>query len=169
MIAFDHVGILDSHKLISLPLSLSCSLTAATREITAGPKHTRIFILSWWMDPLLITQHTLARSQWKCGYYLSVRIAARTTFPLPSHIRPWPRVSTLCVCLPYLAGLPTVISLPLGSSHSSTPSYPPSPPSRHPSHRNRHRQAESSVPLNLHVEAATSSLIVSHPSSIVVP
>lgn len=127
IIAFDRVGILDSHKLIFLPLSLSCSLTAATREITAGPKHTSIFILSWWMDPLLITQHTLARSQWKCGYYLSVRIAARTTFPLPSHIRPWPRVSTLCVCLPFLAGLPTVISLPLGSSHSSAPSYPPLP------------------------------------------
>lgn len=88
IIAFAHVGIRDSRRLIFLPLSLSCSLTAATREITAGPKHTGIFILSRWIDPLLITQHTLARSQWKCGYYLSVRTAARTTFPLPSRIRP---------------------------------------------------------------------------------
>lgn len=53
----------------------------------SGPKHTSIFILSWWMDPRLITWRTQAHqhlrwSQQKCGYYLGVRITARTHLSL---------------------------------------------------------------------------------------
>lgn len=130
---------LDSHKLIFLPCEPVLQPDSSNQGDNSGPKHTSIFILSWWMDPRLITRRTQAH-QHLHGHSGNVVITSVweslpiPTFPLPSHITPWPCVSTFYVRLPFLAGLPTVISLPLGHSRSSAPLIPPAPPSTHSSH-----------------------------------
>lgn len=162
--------VLDWHKLIFAPWEPVLQPDSSNQGDNSGPKHTGIFILSWWRDPRLITRRTQAH-QHSHGHSGNVVITSVweslpvPTFPLPSHITPWPCVSTFYVRLPFLAGLPTVISLPLGRSHSSAPLVPPLPTmdSPFPQQHCSNRQAEASI------LKATSWLIVSTPSSIVVP